>query len=173
MSTFTQRGSLLNRYSGFSVAVSGDGNVMACMGSAATTVEIYDRSGSAWVQRGSALSTTSEGYGTSVALNSDGTVLIVGAPNYSTNRGRVYTYDWTGSAWSLRGTTLIASDGVSYDYFGVGVAISQDGLGAARLRATGAHADKQRVFWPCRRTQHGWRHTCRQRGIRRRVGRGV
>src|SRR5574337_279702 len=128
MSTFTQRGSLLNRYSGFSVAVSGDGNVMACMGSAATTVEIYDRSGSAWVQRGSALSTTSEGYGTSVALNSDGTVLIVGAPNYSTNRGRVYTYDWTGSAWSLRGTTLIASDGVSYDYFGVGVAISQDGL---------------------------------------------
>src|SRR5574337_1134042 len=128
MSTFTQRGSLLTRTLGFSGAVNGNGNVMACMGNGGTFVEIYDRSGSTWVQRGSALGTSAEGYGTSVALNSDGTVLIVGAPNYSTNRGRVYTYDWTGSTWSLRGTTLIASDGVSYDYFGVGVAISQDGL---------------------------------------------
>jgi FG-GAP repeat protein len=126
MATYTQRGSLVNVASGLSVALSGDGLVMAAHG-AGTFVRIYDKSGTAWVQRGSALGTSSEGYGTSVALNSDGTVLVVGAPNYSTNRGRVYIYDWSGSAWVLRGT-LTPSDAATYDYFGVGVAISQDGM---------------------------------------------
>jgi len=92
---------------------------------------IYDWSGSAWVLRGSALiddvGAASECFGFSVALNSVGDMLAVGAP-YATvtvsGQGKVYVYDWSGSAWIKRGgTTIVSADAAVNDRFGFGLTI--------------------------------------------------
>jgi hypothetical protein len=97
--------------------------------------------GSDWVQRGAVLKasdySTVDSFGTSVALSSDGTVLVVGAYAWedtntdptgsSDNYGGVYTYDLVGSDWVQRGVVLKASDYSTGDGFGRSVALSSDG----------------------------------------------
>jgi hypothetical protein len=141
-SYWVQRGSVLTASDGANsdrfgrVALNADGTVMAVgayqwEGTATDKggVYIYDWSGSAWVQRGSVLSAGVEGdnFGVSVALDSSGTILIVGAVGIGAGRGGVYTYDWSGSAWVKRGGTLTAADGVDNDLYGNSVALSNDG----------------------------------------------
>jgi hypothetical protein len=148
-SAWVQRGSVLTAsdaadfdYFGSGVALSSDGDVLIVGASewegaadAQGGVYIYDWSGSAWVQRGSVL-TASDAYagnlfGGSVACNEDASVLIVGSPRgrYSGVRyGGVYIYDWSGSAWVQRGSVLISGTPGSFNDFGSGVALSDDGL---------------------------------------------
>lgn len=147
-SSWVQRGSVLeasdaeaNDWFGGSISLSADGNVLAVgslLWEGGTSdqggVYVYDRSGSAWTQRGSVLgasdAASNDQFGTSVALSADGNVLAVGANSWEatgTNRGGVYIFDRSGSTWVQRGSVLEASDAADSDAFGAGVALSADG----------------------------------------------
>jgi hypothetical protein len=149
-SAWAQRGSVLEASDaangdqfGFSVSLSADGSVLVVgapdwegvIGANRGGVYIYDWTGSAWVQRGSVLeasdAASGESFGTSVCLMADGSVLAVGAYRWEgvtgTDRGGVYIYDWTGSAWVQRGSVLEASDAADGDRFGSDVSLSSDG----------------------------------------------
>jgi hypothetical protein len=149
-SGWVQRGSVLEASDaadsdsfGSGVALSNDGSILAVgaygwEGAAGTDrggVYIYDWSGSAWVQRGSVIEASdaanTDEFGYSVALSGDGAVLIVGARTWEgavgANRGGVYIFDWSGSAWSLRGSVLEASDAADSDAYGRAIAIADNG----------------------------------------------
>jgi len=76
-------------------------------------------------------------FGMSVALS--GNRLVVGATGEDTaglNAGKVYVYDWNGSAYS-EVSQLTASEAHAHDWFGVSIALSSD---SNRL-VVGAHAE--------------------------------
>jgi hypothetical protein len=128
---------------GASVSLSADGSILAvgadtwegASGSNRGGVYIYDWSGSAWIQRGSVLEASdaadNDNFGTSVSLSADGSILAVGARQWEgssgTDFGGVYIYDWSGSAWTQRGSVLEASDAANADWFGASVSMSSGG----------------------------------------------
>ena len=68
--------------------------------------------------------------GTSISLNSDGTLVAIGAPLLDpvagqTDRGGVRVYKWNGSSWQQRGTTIC---GETFDYF-TGLSVSLNAVG--------------------------------------------
>jgi hypothetical protein len=93
-------------------------------------VYTYSFSGSSWSLVGSVLTasdaTNGDGFGTGVALNEDGTLLAVGAP-YSdqggTNRGCVYLYEKSGSAWDEL-EILVPSDASNSAAYGYSIALN-------------------------------------------------
>ena len=137
--TWTQRGSVIpgggaGYESGSAVAISDDGSVIAIGEVGANSlrgqVNVYEWSGTTWVQRGSSLNGAASGdaFGQSVALSADGTVLAVGASLADTgasNGGAVSTFQWTGSAWVQRGATISGTG--SNDQLGFSVSLSDDG----------------------------------------------
>ena len=56
-------------------------------------------------------------------MSADGSRIIVGAPRYN---GYVQVFEWTGSAWTLLGQTILYNHRNSY--FGTSVAMSGNGL---------------------------------------------
>jgi hypothetical protein len=69
-------------------------------------------------------------FGFSISISGDGNRIVSGAP-YSTSvgnsggqRGLVEVYDWNGSAWSIKGSTIF---GTTNDQYGYSVALSRDG----------------------------------------------
>ena len=68
-------------------------------------------------------------FGFSISISGDGNRIVSGAP-YSTSssgggqRGLVDVYDWNGSAWSIKGSTIF---GTTNDQYGFSVALSRDG----------------------------------------------
>lgn len=76
-----------------------------------------------WDEKGSRIDGESTGdrFGSSVAMSEDGNTFIVG-----TIKDKVYAYNWSGSAWVQKGSTLTAP--TINTYFGyTGIAISNDG----------------------------------------------
>jgi len=69
------------------------------------------------------------GFGESLSLSLDGTVLVVGEPtNHINNYGAVYTFDeGSDHTWVQRGSILVLDVLLAQDRFGMGVAISGDG----------------------------------------------
>ena len=69
--------------------------------------------------------TTYLGFGTAITVNSDSSILVVGAPSEYTSYGRIYTYYWNSisSTWSLQATQ---NGSVSYRKFGQSLAISSN-----------------------------------------------
>lgn len=69
-------------------------------------------------------------FGHSVAINSNGTTAVVGAPNAENTSGVltgvVYIFTRSGTTWTLQ-KKIQASDGANGDLFGSSVATSQDG----------------------------------------------
>ncbi|MEZ4914985.1 MAG: hypothetical protein R2798_13100 [Chitinophagales bacterium] len=123
--------------SGYSVALSADGNRLAIgavynngNGSYAGQVRVYDWSGSAWVQVGADIDGEAayDESGYSVALSADGSRLAIGAPfndGNATDAGQVRVYDWSGSAWVQVGADIDGEAAV--DGSGFSVALSSDG----------------------------------------------
>jgi hypothetical protein len=165
-SAWVQRGSDIDGEagsdeSGFSVALSSDGNTLAIGapqndGNAANAghVRVYtwDSGTSAWVQRGSDIDgeATNDASGFSVALSSDGNTLAIGAPWNDVNAGHVRVYVWNSgtSAWIQRGSDI---DGEATDDFsGFSVALSSDGntlaIGAFFNDGSAANAGHVRVY---------------------------
>ena len=146
--------------SGYSVAMSADGSVVA-MGAPENSdagfhrghVRVYAWDGTNWLQRGNDIDGEADGdlSGTSVALSSDGTILAIGAPrndDAGSQAGHVRVYAWDGTNWLQRGNDI---DGeVNGDLSGTSVALSSDGtilaVGAPRNDAGGASAGQIRVY---------------------------
>jgi hypothetical protein len=83
-----------------------------------------------WSEYASYEITEGDRSGSSVSLSANGNTLAVGAPYYDLsgiiNRGQVRVFDWSGSAWAVRGTNIFLGEG-SNDYSGMSVSLSKDG----------------------------------------------
>jgi hypothetical protein len=119
---------------GMSVSLSDDGTRVAMGGwknsSNRGHARVYEYSGGSWSQLGSDIDGEASGdrFGFSVSLNSDGTILAVGAPlndGNGSNAGHARVYEYSGGSWSQLGSD-IDGEAVS-DYSGVAVSLSSDG----------------------------------------------
>jgi hypothetical protein len=139
---WVQRGSVLEAIDGVgfdlfgsALALSFDGTILVVgapgVNSNKGGVYTYDLVEDIWVQRGSVLEAVDaeEGdyFGCSVALSSDGMILIVGAIGKNSGTGCVYIYDLVEDIWVQRGSVLEAVDAEEGDYFGYSVATSING----------------------------------------------
>ncbi|MGC6421970.1 MAG: hypothetical protein ACON43_04085, partial [Flavobacteriaceae bacterium] len=88
-----------------------------------------------------------EDFGSSVKLSNNGNQMILGAPAYSSGRGRVYNYIWSGTSWTAIGLPV---EGISFSYLGAGVTISGDGnkiaSGEWQNNENGTRAGKVEIF---------------------------
>ncbi len=97
------------------------------------SVQVYQFVGGVWTKLGAELTNglADSNFGTSLALNEAGDVLVVGASftaGRSANpdhKGEVKVFKWDGTTWSQRGATFSASE--SGTYFGQEVAIDDSG----------------------------------------------
>ena len=164
-STWQQKGTDIdgeaaNDYSGYSVSLSSDGNIVAVgayrndgNGTNSGHVRVYEWNGNAWVQMGADIDgEAADDYsGHSVSLSSDGTIVAIGAfynNGNGTGSGHVRLYEWNGSAWQQKGNDI---DGeVAGDESGYSVSLSSDGtivaIGAPGNDGTGAGAGHVRVY---------------------------
>ena len=96
---------------GMSVALSSDGTIVAFglryHDNQKGTVRVYQWNGTSWNKLGIDLDgETGDKAGESVALNSDGTIVAVGADNHDGNKGTVRVYQWNGTSWNKLGIDL-------------------------------------------------------------------
>jgi len=126
-----------NDFFGSAVAMSQDGSVLAVSAPQRDLVTgivyIFDWNGSMWVEREQVQSndaTTTEAFGTGIALSANGDVLIVGAQFWDgtfNNQGSVYTFDFINGKYVQRGLPLTAADAATSDQHGVAVATNSTG----------------------------------------------
>ena len=145
---------------GYSISLNTDGTIVAIGGYAndgnegnvsnAGHVRVFEYSGSFWSQLGSDIdgSGTNALSGYSVSLSSDGTILAVGEPYYNSNRGLVKIYEYSGSSWSQKGSTI---DGeAASNFFGTSVSLSSNGtilaIGARGNADNGSYSGHVRVY---------------------------
>jgi hypothetical protein len=92
------------------------------------TVYTFDLNGTTW---GSLRTITNNGYseqfGSALAINNDGTRLLVGAPTYSTNLGIAYSYDLFNNNWVLNPIALLTPIFNTNSNYGTSVAINGAG----------------------------------------------
>ncbi len=154
---------------GWAVSLSDDGNTLAVGaigndggGSGSGHVRLFEWNGTVWAQKGTDVDGGLAGakMGSSVAMNSDGSVFVGGAYNYKVGtetragRGRVFEWDSGTGDWVQRGASLEGLTGgytyLAYDYLGIGSSINDAGdivaLGAMRHDTLGANSGITRVF---------------------------
>ena len=146
--------------SGWSVSLSADGNTLAIgapqndgTGVNAGHVRVYEWNGSIWIQKGADLDGESptDFSGASISLSTDGSTLAIGAANNDgtgSNAGHVRIYEWSGSAWVLKGADI---DGeAAGDLSGSSVSLSTNGnilaIGAPNNDGNGSDAGHVRVY---------------------------
>ncbi len=140
-STYTQQGSKLTQSDavgqvgfGASVALSGDGNTAVIGGpqqdgKGVGGAWVFTRSGSTWTPGPELAPNNAAGaarFGTSVALSSDGSTALVGAPYDGNSVGAAWVFARSGSTWAQQGK-LLASDETGQAQLGYSVALSSDG----------------------------------------------
>ena len=123
---------------GNSVSLSDDGTIVAIAAqyfdspgfNDAGIVRIYKYISNDWTQLGNTImgEAVSDYAGESVSLNSNGTIVAIGAVGNDgggTDSGHVRVYTWNGSSWIKLGQDI---DGAAaYDHFGNSVSLSSDG----------------------------------------------
>ena len=146
--------------SGWSVSLSADGNTLAIGapqndGTAVNAghVRVYEWNGSIWIQKGADLDGESptDFSGASISLSTDGSTLAIGAANNDgtgSNAGHVRIYEWSGSAWVLKGADI---DGeATGDLSGSSVSLSTNGnilaIGAPNNDGSGLNEGHVRVY---------------------------
>lgn len=135
-------GGLANDKYGTSVAISSDGSVIAFGAPGKNksggpnncgAVLVYDWDGSTDYDLRSTIYAPDPAYndafGSALTISPDGNTLVVSSVSTDVDNiaSKVYTFDWSGSAWVQRGATLTNTDLVSYKRFGIGLALSGDG----------------------------------------------
>ncbi len=121
---------------GVSVAISDDGSVAIVgavydedpNGPTGGSAYVFSGSGGSWSRQAKVAPEAGE-VGRSVALSSDGTVAVLGAPGddeMGTDAGAAHVVSSSGGAWSQQ-AKLVTEDGDSSDNFGWSVALSGDG----------------------------------------------
>jgi hypothetical protein len=151
-------------YQGISVAMSSDGNTVASGGqednSGIGAVWVFIRSGGVWSQQGSKLVGTGNSgnskQGTSLALDSNGDTLAVGASADNSQQGAIWIFVRSSGSWSQQGSKLVGT-GVGAGFFinqGSSVALSSDG----NTLAGGAPSDDYSTgaTWIYTRTGSTW-----------------
>jgi hypothetical protein len=160
-------------YFGYSASLSGDGNTLAVgaygedsaakgMGGnqtlnttfASGAVYVFSRTGTAWTQQAYVKASntwTSDSFGWSVSLSSDGNTLAVGAhledsvatgiggnelDDTATNSGAVYVFSRTANTWAQKSYVKASNTGAN-DQFGYSVSLSADG----NTMAVGANSE--------------------------------
>ena len=153
-------GEAANDQSGYSVAMSADGNRIAIgaryndgSGNNAGHVRVYTLANGTWTQTGSDINGEAAGdnSGWSVAMSADGNRIAIGAPyndGSAPDAGHVRVYSWNGTAWTQTGSDI---DGeAAADTSGSSVAMSTDGnhiaIGANRNDGNGSMAGHVRVY---------------------------
>lgn len=147
--------------SGFSISLSGNGNILA-IGSESNTgingivsghVRVYEYQGGNWIQLGGDIDGESLGdqSGTSVSLVSDGSILVIGAKSNDgngNNSGHARVYKYRNGNWLQIGNDINGE--AAFDSFGVSANISADGnvvaIGANRNDDNGDNSGHVRVF---------------------------
>ncbi|MBP7550720.1 MAG: hypothetical protein KA761_10580 [Gemmatimonadaceae bacterium] len=152
-------------YFGYSVALTSDGSRAlvgafqddTAGGANAGSARVFFRTGTTWAQEAALLApdgAAGDNFGVSVALTSDGSRALVGAPADDTaggaNAGSARVFLRTGTTWTQE-ATLLAPDGAADDRFGDSVALTSDGsralVGASSDdTAGGLNAGSARVF---------------------------
>ena len=153
-------GEAANDQSGYSVAMSADGNRIAIgaryndgSGNNAGHVRVYTLANGTWTQTGADINGEAAGdnSGWSVAMSADGNRIAIGAPyndGSAADSGHVRVYSWNGTAWTQWGLDL---DGeAAIDMSGSSVAMSSNGnriaIGASMNDGTGGDAGHVRVY---------------------------
>jgi hypothetical protein len=118
---------------GFSVAISSDGSTALIGGPAdnATTgaAWVFTRSGSTWTQQAKLIGSGgsgSPGFGSSVALSSDGSTALVGGPLNKERIGAAWVFTRSGTSWTQQ-QELTATGESGAGLFGSSVALSSEG----------------------------------------------
>jgi len=121
---------------GESVSISGDGSYAIVGaygedtgGSFAGAAYIFKRTNSSWAQQAKIQASDKQAndlYGEAVAISSDGSYAVVGAPTEDNYKGSAYIYKRTDSSWAQQ-AKIQASDKTYLYGFGRAVAISSDG----------------------------------------------
>ncbi len=152
---------------GRSVALSGDGEV-ALVGAPvddelAGAAWVFQRSGVTWSEQGSKLtggSASAEArFGHSVALNEEGSVALVGANDYKSGEGAVWTFARSGGEWSEQTPKLEGATEGSEE-FGNSVALSASGNSA--IVGAPNYQDQRGTAWAYARTGTAWGSPVRQ-----------
>jgi hypothetical protein len=138
--------SILNQNFGYKVAIYEDYAVIAANNGSAPGVPnsgrayIFFRDNGVWKMQDILMANdaaTGDDFGASVSINAN--YAIIGAPgadvNGDNNRGSVYVFSRTGTAWSQQ-NKITASDGQPNDFFGRAVSINND-----NFLAIGANGD--------------------------------
>ncbi len=116
-------------------------------------VRVYEWDGDAWIQQGASLNgdAANDAFGYSVSMSDNGNTIAIGAPlnsGVNVNGGQIKVYEWSGSAWTQKGTALYGED--NFDRFGFSVSLNADGntaaVGAIMNYNNGAEAGHVRVF---------------------------
>ena len=152
-------GEAFDDYFGTSVAISGDGNVIASgapnnngNGSSSGHVRIYQYSGGTWVQLGSDIDgeASNDQSGRAVSLSNDGFTVAIGTPfndGNGANSGHVRVYQYSGGAWSQLGQDI---DGVAGSSSGDSISLSGDGtrvaIGAISDDGNGSDSGHTRIY---------------------------
>lgn len=104
-------------------------------------------------------------FGSAIAFSADGTVMVVGAPDWEGPAGQcggVYTFDLVDGEWAQRGDVLISPDAALNTRFGASVALNSDGtvlaVGSPNAFGIGAFYvfDAEYSSWTARGTRHIW-----------------
>ena len=147
---------------GISVSISSDGNTALVgaayedtVGAEAGAVYIFTRSGELWSQQAKIQASdaaTSDSFGKSVSISSDGNTALVGAYGHDTggaDAGSAYIFTRSGSTWSQQ-AKIQASDAAASDLFGISVSISSAGntalVGAYGQDTGGSNAGSAYIF---------------------------
>jgi len=110
---------------GISVSMNSFGDVVS-IGSNNDYVKIYQWDGSDWQQMGTTIvGNSGDLLGSSLKLTKEENRIVIGAPNYDSNRGYVKVFDWDGSDWNQYGETLYGKN--TGDFFGSATSINYDG----------------------------------------------
>ena len=122
---------------GCAVALNGDTAVIGAYRASAVSANagkayVFVRSGKKWVPQATLSAddgVSGDGFGSSVAFDSTTNTAVVGAPTAvhggAFNIGAAYVFVRSGTTWTQQ-AKLIASDGITWDLFGTGAAITGD-----------------------------------------------
>lgn len=155
---------------GWSVALSADGSTVAAGAPGMSYVQVHKWSDGSWTQLGKDITGNEYDFtGSSVALNSDGEVLAVGASRFwdgGDGNGQVQVFQYGCDTWTEIGININASSDANMYEFGYSVALSTDGAVMAAGDPQGWNGGKSRCStspclhsmcgtWRIRRGQHG------------------
>lgn len=130
---------------GTALALSNDGNTALIGGpgdnQGGGAAWVFTRSGTTWAQQGAKLTPSDEinspaggGFGSSVALSTDGNTALIGAPYDFDYEGAAWMFVRSGTSWSQRGPRVavntVQGAEVGRGGFGSSVALSGDGIRA-------------------------------------------